>query len=219
MTAARDRPTAPRRPAWDECSLLPDRAGVSWWWAVSLALGLTALGMLADIQRLGRLGLVFQAGYFVGCLLAVSVVQRKGLFGPMVQPPLILAAAVPGVVLFTGSLPNDAGTAATALAVGTPLINGFPTMATTTAFTLAVGGFRLLTQRPPTPLPRSDAKPAPAKPGPAKPALSRQVPPRQAPAGPSGKSRPAPDDDEPITGPIVRHPAPDGEFNRWGPGV
>ncbi|MFN2496727.1 MAG: DUF6542 domain-containing protein [Pseudonocardiaceae bacterium] len=191
MTAARDRPAERRRLEWDECSLQPDRARVPWWLAISLALGLTALGVFADIQRLNRLGIVFQACYFVGCLLAVSLVARKGLFGPMVQPPLILAVAVPGVVLSAGSLPTSAGAAATALAVGTPLINGFPTMAITTGFTLAIGIFRLLTQRPPTRSLRSGAKPPPAKP---------------APAMPTGKSRPALDDDEPVTAPIPRQP-------------
>jgi hypothetical protein len=113
-------------------------------------LGLTAVGVFADVERLNRLGIVFQACYFVGCLLAVVVVQRKGLFGPMVQPPLILAVAVPGVVLATGSLPTGGGMTATALAVGTPLINGFPTMVITTGLVLAIGAFRLVTQRRPS---------------------------------------------------------------------
>jgi hypothetical protein len=39
---------------------------------------------------------------------------------------------------------------ATALAVGTPLINGFPTMAITTGFTLVIGTLRLITQRRPS---------------------------------------------------------------------
>ncbi|HKR52190.1 MAG TPA: DUF6542 domain-containing protein [Pseudonocardiaceae bacterium] len=132
---------------WDECSLLPGRVGLPWWGAVGCALGLTAVGVFVDIERLNRLGIVFQACYFLGCLLAVVVVQRKALFGPMVQPPLILAVAVPGVVLAAGSLPTGGGTVAAALTVGTPLINGFPTMAITTAVTLAIGTFRLITQR------------------------------------------------------------------------
>lgn len=114
-------------------------------------MGLTALGVFVDIERLNRLGIVFQACYFLGCLLAVVVVQRKGLFGPMVQPPLILAVAVPGVVLAIGSLPAGGGLVAAALTVGTPLINGFPTMAITTGVVLAIGAFRLVTQRRPTP--------------------------------------------------------------------
>jgi hypothetical protein len=124
---------------------------VPWWVAAFCALGLAAAGAFADIERLNRLGIVFQACYFLGCLLAVVVVQRKGLFGPMVQPPLILAVAVPAVILAAGSPPTDGGMVATALAVGTPLIDGFPTMAITTGFTLAIGIFRVITQRRPTP--------------------------------------------------------------------
>lgn len=116
---------------------------------MSCALLLTATGAFVDLERLNRLGVVFQACYFLGCLLAIMVVQRRGLFGPMVQPPLILAVAVPGVVMAAGSQAASGGTIATALAVGTPLINGFPTMAITTGCTLAIGIFRLVTQRAP----------------------------------------------------------------------
>ncbi len=128
---------------------MPGRIGLPWWAAVSCALFLTAIGVFVDLERLNRLGVVFQACYFLGCLLAVVVVQRKGLFGPMVQPPLILAVAVPGVVVAAGSQAAGEGTIATALAVGTPLINGFPTMVITTGFTVLVGTFRLVTQRRP----------------------------------------------------------------------
>jgi hypothetical protein len=149
VTGTRARSTA-QRTYWDERALLPDRLGVPWWTAAFCALGLAAIGAFADLERLNRLGIVFQVCYFLGCLLAVVVVQRKGLFGPMVQPPLILAVAVPGVILALGSHPTGGGTIATALAVGTPLINGFPAMAFTTGFTLAIGIFRLITQRRPT---------------------------------------------------------------------
>jgi hypothetical protein len=127
--------------------LLPGRPGIPWWAAVFCTLGLAAAGVFADIERLNRLGIVFQACYFLGCLLAVVVVQRKGLFAPMVQPPLILAVAVPGVVLAAGAPPKGGGMLATVLAVGTPLINGFPTMAITTGFTLAIGILRMIIQR------------------------------------------------------------------------
>lgn len=130
--------------------MLPDRPGVPWWVAVLGALALTAIGVFADMERINRLGIVFQACYFLGCLLAVLVVQRKGLFGPMVAPPLILAVAVPSSILVAGSQTVGGGFVASALAVGTPLINGFPTMAITTGFTLAVGLFRLIIRRRPS---------------------------------------------------------------------
>ncbi len=150
MTTAQQRPRGRYRPAWEDASLFPDRVGVPWWAAVLIAVGLASAGAFADLQRINRLGLIFQGCYFVGCLVAIAVVQRKGLFGPMVQPPLILAVVVPGVVLLAG-VPNAASFPATALSVATPLINGFPTMATTAALTIAVGAFRLVAQRRPAP--------------------------------------------------------------------
>ncbi|HEY2724824.1 MAG TPA: DUF6542 domain-containing protein [Pseudonocardiaceae bacterium] len=147
-TTSRERPATGRGLAWGELSLLPERPGLPWWAAVVVALVLTAVGAFADMERSNRLGIVFQVCYFLGCVLAVAAVQRKGLFGPMVQPPLILAGMVPVVVLLTGSLPNGGGTTAAALVVGTPLINGFPTMAITTLATVGIGAYRLLTQRP-----------------------------------------------------------------------
>lgn len=150
MNTAQERPRGRYGPAWDDASLFPDRVGVPWWGAVIVAVALASTGAFADLQRINRLGLMFQGCYFLGCLLAIVVVQRKSLFGPMVQPPLILAVAVPGVVLLSGGGgPTGGDFAARALSVATPLINGFPTMATTTALTVAVGAFRLLTQRRP----------------------------------------------------------------------
>lgn len=147
-TTSRERPATGRGLEWGEHSLLPDRPGLPWWVAVVVALVFTAVGAFADMERSNRLGIVFQVCYFLGCVLAVAAVQRKGLFGPMVQPPLILAGMVPLMVLLTGSLPKGGGTTAAALVVGTPLINGFPTMAITTLVTVGIGAYRLLTQRP-----------------------------------------------------------------------
>jgi len=144
-----DRARAARTPPWGGASLFPGRAGVPWWVAVFIALALAASGVFADLQRINRLGLVFQACYFLGCLIAIAAVERRGLFAPTVQPPLILAVTVPGVILLAGGAPASGGLTAKALAVGTPLINGFPTMALTTGVTLAVGLLRLLTQRAP----------------------------------------------------------------------
>lgn len=156
--STRERPRGRYGPAWDDASLFPDRAGVPWWAAVLLAVGLASAGAFADLQRINRLGLIFQGCYFLGCLLAIVVVQRKGLFGPMVQPPLILAVTVPGVVLLAGGVPTATSFPAKALSVATPLIDGFPTMATTAVLTVAVGTFRVVTQRPPATAPPGDPR-------------------------------------------------------------
>ncbi|MEO7193389.1 MAG: DUF6542 domain-containing protein [Pseudonocardiaceae bacterium] len=136
--------------AWGDQALLPDSVGLAWWAATLCALGLTGIGAFVDLERVNHLGIVFQLCYFLGCLLAVVVVRRKGLFGPMVAPPLILAVAVPGTVLAVSSRHPSGGMIATALAVGTPLITDFPTMAITTGITVAIGTLRLIIQRQPS---------------------------------------------------------------------
>ena len=39
----------------------------------------------------------------VGCVLAVLMAKRRNVFGPMVQPPLVLVVVMPLLVLITGS--------------------------------------------------------------------------------------------------------------------
>ncbi|MGH3833089.1 MAG: DUF6542 domain-containing protein [Pseudonocardiaceae bacterium] len=164
MTGSRSRSSARRETAqhqtgprqtgqhesWGDQALLPDSSGIAWWAAALCALGLTGIGAFVDVERVNHLGIVFQLCYFLGCLLAVVVVRRKGLFGPMVAPPLILAVAVPGTVLAAGSRHPSGGMISTALAVGTPLITDFPTMAITTGITVAIGILRLIIQRQPS---------------------------------------------------------------------
>ena len=135
-------------PAWDTAAASDSLPGVPWWGAVLATLGITGVGVFADLERIHKLGWIFQACYFIGCVLAVLWVQRRGLFGPMVQPPLILAFTVPSVVLATSG-GGSGGLSAKALAVGTPLVNGFPTMAVTTGITVLIGLVRIVRQRPP----------------------------------------------------------------------
>lgn len=130
-----------------------------------LALGLAAIGVFIDLETAKRLGVIFQGVYFLGCVIAVCGVQRRAIFGPMVQPPLILAITVPTVVLVASGAPQG-GLSSKALAVGTPLINGFPTMAVTTGITLLIGVVRLFTQRKPAqPAEPRRSRPAAAGPG------------------------------------------------------
>lgn len=122
--------------------------GLPSWGAILLAAVLTLLGVFLDLERTDRLGVVFQVLYFAGCVLAICWVRRRGLFGPVVAPPLLLAGAVLAVVLMTGAAPTGS-LVGKVIAVGSPMLNGFPTMAVTTAATLAVGIVRLRVQRPP----------------------------------------------------------------------
>jgi hypothetical protein len=163
VTAIRDRQSDPDADEvavpWDARPVVGERRGLPWWGAVLLAFGLALVGAIADMQLQNSLGWVFRICYFLGAVAAISAVQRRSLFGPMVQPPLVLAITVPLVVLLISGLPANSDTLAKALAVGTPLINGFPTMAVTTGFTLAIGILRLYRERNPD-APVKGSKPA-----------------------------------------------------------
>ncbi|WP_158888667.1 DUF6542 domain-containing protein [Amycolatopsis anabasis] len=153
MTAIRDRQSDPEADdvtvPWDLRPIAGARPGLPWWGAVLLGFGLSVVAAFGDMQLQNTLTLLFQACYFLGAVGAICAVQRRSLFGPMVQPPLILAITVPGVILFASGLPASSDTLQKALAVGTPLINGFPTMAVTTGVVLAVGFFRIYRERDP----------------------------------------------------------------------
>jgi hypothetical protein len=147
----RDRPEPARGPGgrWPiaERSLLPSVLGVPPIAAVGLAAVLTAIGVFVDLTWVGNLSTVFTVCHIAGCVLAVAWVRRSGLFGPMVQPPLLVAAAVPVVVLLAGSPRPGQGVAEQLLVIGAPLVNAFPVMATTTGIVLALGLLRVGLQR------------------------------------------------------------------------
>jgi hypothetical protein len=131
----------------EERSIMASVPGVHPAAAFAGAAVLTGIGVAVDLLRTGTLGTVFTVCYLTGCVLAVAWVRRSGLFWPMVAPPLLMAVAVPVVVLIAGAARPGAGIAQRLLVIGAPLVNGFPMMAWTTGLVLAVGLFRLLTQR------------------------------------------------------------------------
>lgn len=153
MTATRDRRRDPEVrldvEEWGQRSAFGASRGWPWWGAVLLALGLSIVGAFIDMKMSSHLGKVFEGAYFVGCVGAVCLVRRRNLFGPMVQAPLILAVTVPVVVLLTAGLPSGSSTVSKLLALGVPLVTGFPTMAITTGATVLIGGIRFLVQRRP----------------------------------------------------------------------
>lgn len=123
--------------------------GITWITALVLALGLSLAGAAIDMQLSDGPGRIFQGAYLVGCVAAIGAVRRSNLFGPMVQPPLIHAVVIPGVVLLFAGLPGDSDTLSQVIAVGRPLIDGFPIMAITTLAVLLIGIGRVLVQRAP----------------------------------------------------------------------
>jgi hypothetical protein len=222
VTATRDRqsdPDADEIPVpWDELPIVGSKRGLPWWGAVLLGFGLAILGAFVDLKLQNHLTLLFQVCYCGGAILAVGWVQRQGLFGPMVQPPLVLAVTVPGTVFLASSAPASHDTLGTLLQVGQPLIDGFPLMAITTGATVLIGFFRMYRERDPNrPVKLKSNKPSSTSAAPKRPADERpsagdgsrpgrqrppadgQPPRRRPPAepgAPARRTRPAPEDGE-----------------------
>ncbi|EHK82851.1 DUF6542 domain-containing protein [Saccharomonospora azurea] len=170
MTAIRDRRSAAESAEtetaafpWDERSVLNSRRGIPWWSAALLTFGLALVGAFVDQFMTDSLSVVFHVCYVVGALGAITAVQRKSLFGPMVQPPLAMALAVPLVVLTASGLPEGSDMLSKGLAIGTPLIESFPMMAGTTAATVLIGILRMVKQRGPGAAEESEADSKSAK--------------------------------------------------------
>lgn len=146
--AGRDTPPRPVPPGFPmaERSVLPTVLGLPPVAALCLAAGGTGAGVLIDMLRAGTVSWVFSALYFAGCVLAVTWVRRGSLFGPMVAPPLLVAVAVPTVVFLAAPPRPGSGITEQMIAVGAPMVNAFPSMATTTFAVLVIGGLRVLLQ-------------------------------------------------------------------------
>ncbi|MCP3798662.1 hypothetical protein NLX83_05260 [Allokutzneria sp. A3M-2-11 16] len=164
MTATRDRRSdAGPDPRWALRSAFSDN-GIPWWAAALLAFGVSAVIALIA----GPDGFLFSAFFFLSCAAAAVMVQRIAIFGPMVQPPLVMVGAVPIVVLLSGS--GGEGLSGKALSIGKPLIESFPTMALTTAVTVGVGVYRMFKERAPLEddvaeaEPRRSSRPSSARP-------------------------------------------------------
>ena len=147
MTTTRDRGREARAtsngPRWDERSAFGSR-GWPWWAAVVLALGLSIVGAVIDEKANGGIATIFRVTYVIGCVAAVCIVRRRNLFGPMVQPPLILVVVVP---VIAAALDTKSGSKL--LVIGPQLIDNFPVMAITTGVTVVLGVVRYLVQRRP----------------------------------------------------------------------
>ncbi|WP_284747574.1 DUF6542 domain-containing protein [Amycolatopsis sp. RTGN1] len=152
MTAIRDRqsdPDADDVPVpWDERPVVGSRRGLPWWAAVLVGLVLAVVGALIGKPSQSTIPVIFTVLYIAGAVIAVCAVRRRGLFGPMVMPPLVLAVTVPGVILLTSGSAGD-DMLSKVLSIGTPLINGFPIMAITTGITLLIGIIRMVRERDP----------------------------------------------------------------------
>ncbi|MBQ6643097.1 MAG: hypothetical protein IJH84_18970, partial [Saccharopolyspora sp.] len=146
MTATRERQSAPSpddgAPRWSERSAFGNRRGVPLWGALLLALGLAVLGTAADLLVNAKTATLTNSGLVIGCVLAVLLVRRASVFGPMVQPPLV-TLVVPVLAMAFGAGSGSKGISGLALELVNPLINSFPMMATTTGVCVAIGLVRM----------------------------------------------------------------------------
>ncbi len=180
---------------WNYRAVFGEFKGIPWWAAILSSLVPAFIGAFIDINSSKTVGWTFIAVFFVGALAAILLVQRRSLFAPMVQPPLVLAATVPVLVLFTGGV-QKGGLANMALGLGKPLIDSFPVMAITTAVTVAVGILRMVIQKDPNRPSKDEVREAKAE------IRERGKPVR--------RPREEQDEDRP------RRPRPEGRENREG---
>lgn len=171
MTAAtRDRRSEPdeddefEEVRWNDRAMFGSFRGLQWWAAVLIAFALAFVGAFIDVNSSKTVGLLFGVVFFVGSVGAVVFVERRSMFGPVVQPPLVVAVVVPLVVLATGDSSSQG--MALALDLGKPLMNAFPAMALTTLFTVGIGIARVFLQRDPNRVTQDelDAEEAPRPP-------------------------------------------------------
>lgn len=185
---------------WNYRAVFGEFKGIPWWAAILCALVPAFIGAFIDINSSKTVGWTFITVFFIGALAGILLVQRRSLFAPMVQPPLILAATVPTLVLFTGGV-QKGGLSAMALGLGKPLIDSFPVMAVTTAVTVALGILRIVLQKDPNRPSKDEVREAKAE------IRERSKPvrrPREEPADEERPRRPRPE------GTPARRPRPEG---------
>ncbi|GAA1260706.1 DUF6542 domain-containing protein [Saccharothrix xinjiangensis] len=144
---------------WNDRAMFGSFRGLPWWAAVLIAFVVAAVGAYVDLSSGPTVKWVFAVAFFVGCVGAVVFVERRSMFGPVVQPPLVLAIIVPLVAVVARGMPSG-GLASIGIDLGKPLIDGFPAMAVTTLVTVVVGIVRVTTQKDPNRPTKDEAREA-----------------------------------------------------------
>jgi hypothetical protein len=187
---------------WNYRAIFGEFKGIPWWAAILAALVPALIGAFIDINSSKTVGWTFNAVFFLGALAAILLVQRRSLFGPMVQPPLILAVTVPTLVMLTGGV-QKGGLSAMALGLGKPLIDSFPVMAVTTAVTVALGILRITLQKDPNRPSKDEVREAKAE-------IKERAKPARRPREEPEEERPRRPRPERSEGTPARRPRPEG---------
>jgi hypothetical protein len=150
VTATRERQSAPAEmpgeTRWADRSAFGTTPGVPLWAAVLLAVLPTATGALIDQLVFQRSGVISTICFVLGCLASVALVQRRSVFGPTVQTPLVVSIVLPLVAVLTDT--SKGGGSGKIFTIAKPLINNFPMMAVTALLALGIGLLRLFRLQP-----------------------------------------------------------------------
>lgn len=188
---------------WNDRAMFGSFRGLPWWAAVLISFAVAIVGAYVDLaSSAATVEWVFAVTFFVGCVGAVVFVERRSMFGPIVQPPLVLAIVVPLLVVLTRGMPSG-GLTSVGLHLGKPLIDGFPAMAVTTVCTVVIGIIRVAIQKDPNRPTKDEVREARRKPKPEKPARAPKAERAEKAAGSAGSGEDRP-----------KRPRPDAERRR-----
>ncbi len=124
-------------------SVLAARPGVVWWVAVVIAFVPTVIGFGADLAISNSIGIIAWVLTLLGVVVAALAVRRHALFTAMVQPPLVvIAALVLGYVVATVT----GGISGGVLNLGLKVVGTFPLMLTATVVAVILGVIRLVAE-------------------------------------------------------------------------
>lgn len=124
-------------------SAVTGRPGVVWWVAVLIAFVPAVLGFALDLGMNNAVGVLAWVLTLLGVALAALAVRRHALFTVMVQPPLVVVAAlVVSYVIDTLTGAINGGV----LQLGLKLVGAFPLMLTATVLAIVLGVLRLVIQ-------------------------------------------------------------------------
>lgn len=129
--------------------MFPVIRGIPGWAAVLLIVAFVALSYAIDWNK-PLLGRPLTILYFAGCVLAVLLVRRRGLFWPAVMPPIIGALGVPLFYLLTATPLGETLGRADVLTALVPLAKRFPLILVTWLIVLAIAVVRGFVLEPST---------------------------------------------------------------------